>query len=228
MQVVVTGGSGFVGSWVVAELLKRGYKVKTTVRDVNDAKKTAHLRALENAEQNLTFQQADLFDEEEKYVEIFKGINGLFHTASPFFRTVEDPETQLIQPAIQGTTTIISAAIKANIKNIVLTSSMAAVAYNQKIDVYNEDSWSDEDYQLESKAYYALGKTRAEKAAWKMVNDYNLSVQDDKEKVKLTVVNPTLVYGPLLQPSLNTSAEMLLEFLVCLFFFSITFSSSDL
>lgn len=202
----VTGASGYIASWLVKHLLLRGYTVKASVRDPNDPKKTKHLLKLDGAKEKLKMFKANLL-EEGSFDSVVDGCEGVFHTASPFYHSVTDPEAELINPAVKGTLNVLSSCAKtASVKRVVLTSSMAAVLYSGKQrtpDVVVDETWfSDPGFCKESKLWYVLSKTLAEDAAWKFV----------KEKgIDMVTINPTMVIGPLLQPTLNTSAAAILN-----------------
>ncbi|KAJ0714408.1 putative NAD-dependent epimerase/dehydratase, NAD(P)-binding domain superfamily [Helianthus annuus] len=200
--VCVTGASGYIASWMVKLLLHHGYTVKATVRDLNDPKKTKHLLALDGAKERLHLFQADLL-KDGSFDDVVKGCDGVFHTASPFFIHTDNPQEDLIDPAVKGTLNVLSSCSKVkSIKRVVLTSSVAAVLYNGSPltpEVVVDESWfSDQGFCKETKLWYPLSKTLAEEAAWKYV----------KEKViDMVTINPAMVIGPLLQPTLNTSAR---------------------
>lgn len=59
--VLVTGANGFIGSMAVKMLLERGYKVRATVRDKSDEKKTNDLRLLPNADTHLELLSLDFW-----------------------------------------------------------------------------------------------------------------------------------------------------------------------
>ncbi|KAI5673668.1 hypothetical protein M9H77_14032 [Catharanthus roseus] len=204
--VCVTGASGFIASWIVKFLLQRGYTVKASVRDLNDTKKTAHLLALDGARERLHLFKANLL-EEGSFDAAIDGCEGVFHTASPFYHAVQDPQAELIDPALKGTLNVLGSCAKtSSVKKVVLTSSIAAVAYNGKPRtpdvVVDETWWSHPDFCREMKMWYVLSKTLAEEAAWKFV----------KEKgIDMVAINPAMVVGPLLQPTLNTSAAAILN-----------------
>lgn len=80
--VCVTGGSGYIASWLVKFLLNRGYVVKATVRDPDDLKKTEHLPALAGAKERLHLFKANLV-EEGSFDPVIDGCDGVFHMASP-------------------------------------------------------------------------------------------------------------------------------------------------
>ena len=209
-EVAVTGGAGFIASCLISQLLQRGYKVRTTVRDPSDSKKIGFLQNFENS-QNLSVHQAELLDNEEKFYKIFEGCKGLFHTASPVFFETENPEEELIQPAVIGTRTIINAALNASIKRIIFTSSVATIFGKANQLLYNEEVWSEEEELREQKQWYSLSKLLAEKEAFKVVETYNQS--HPSEPARLVVIIPSFVTGPLLQPTLNYSSSFILDFL---------------
>lgn len=202
----VTGASGYIASWLVKQLLLRGYTVKASVRDPNDPRKTQHLLGLEGAESRLMLLKADLL-EQGSFDPVVEGCVGVFHTASPFYHDVLDPEAELLDPAVKGTLNVLSSCAKTpSVKRVVLTSSIAAVAYNGKPrtpDVVVDENWfSDPDYCKDLKLWYVVSKTMAEDSAWKF----------SKEKgIDMVAINPAMVIGPLLQPTLNTSAAAILN-----------------
>ncbi|KAJ9698034.1 hypothetical protein PVL29_007239 [Vitis rotundifolia] len=204
--VCVTGASGYIASWLVKLLLQRGYTVKASVRDPNDPKKTEHLLSLDGAKERLHLFKANLL-EEGSFDSIVEGCVGVFHTASPFFHAVTDPQAELIDPAVKGTLNVLGSCAKApSVKRVVVTSSIAAVAYNRNPrtpDVVVDETWfTDPDFCKGLQLWYVVSKTLAEDAAWKFA----------KEKgIDMVTINPAMVIGPLLQPTLNTSAAAILS-----------------
>ncbi|PRQ54797.1 putative cinnamyl-alcohol dehydrogenase [Rosa chinensis] len=204
--VCVTGASGFIASWLVKLLLQRGYTVKATVRDPNDQKKTEHLLSLDGAKERLHLFKADLLAE-ASFDPVVDGCEGVFHTASPALLSSTNPQAELIEPALKGTLNVLGSCVKVqSIKRVVITSSMAAVGFNGKplaADVIIDESWfSDPAFCEKTKLWYMLSKTLAEEAAWKFA----------KEKgIDIITINPGWVIGPLLQPTLNLSVELVLK-----------------
>ncbi|MBA0774328.1 hypothetical protein Gotri_009545 [Gossypium trilobum] len=220
--VCVTGASGYIASCLVKHLLLRGYTVKASVRDPSDPRKTQHLLALEGAEERLKLFKANLL-EEGSFDSGVEGCDGVFHTASPFYHDVTDPQVdvefftyminplvstaELLDPAVKGTLNVLnSCANTPSVKRVVLTSSIAAVTYNGKLrtpDVVVDESWfTDPEYCKNLKLWYVVSKTIAEDSAWKFAKEKGLD---------MVVVNPAMVIGPLLQPTLNTSAAAVLS-----------------
>ncbi|GKV12612.1 hypothetical protein SLEP1_g23734 [Rubroshorea leprosula] len=204
--VCVTGASGFIASWLVKLLLDRGYTVKASVRDPNDPKKTEHLLALKGAKERLHLFEAELLDE-GSFDCVVDGCDGVFHTASPVFFGRPDYQAELIDAAVKGTLNVLKSCAKfASTKRVVLTSSTAAVFINEKPltpDVVVDETWfSDPAFCERSKLWYFLSKTLAEKGAWEFAKENRLD---------LVTINPAYVIGPILQPTLNLTVELILN-----------------
>ncbi|XP_057991731.1 phenylacetaldehyde reductase-like [Hevea brasiliensis] len=204
--VCVTGGSGYIASWLIKRLLQRGYIVKATVRDTGDPKKTDHLLALDGAKERLHLFKANLL-EEGSFDAAVDGCEGVFHTASPVLFAVTDPQAELIDPAVKGTLNVLKSCTKVqSIKRVIITSSMVTIPYNGKplsLDVVADETWfSDPTLCKEMKLWYVLSKTLAEEAAWKFAKE---------NSIDLVTLSPGIVIGPLLQPTLNETVEMILK-----------------
>ncbi|CAJ1934030.1 unnamed protein product [Sphenostylis stenocarpa] len=204
--VCVTGGSGFIASWIVKFLLERGYTVRTTVRNPSNPKKVSHLANLEGAKERLHLFKADLL-EEGSFDSAVEGCEGVFHTASPVRFVVKDPQADLIDPAVKGTLNVLKSCAKSpSVKRVVFTSSTAAVVYSGKPktpEVLVDETWfSSADICRELKMWYHLSKTLAENAAWNFVNENNID---------MITINPGMVAGKLLQPEINESVEYILN-----------------
>ncbi|KAK4488881.1 hypothetical protein RD792_004671 [Penstemon davidsonii] len=199
--VCVTGAGGFIASWLVKLLLEKGYTVRGTVRNPDDPK-NSHLRELQGAEERLILCKADLNDY-ESLREAINGCDGVFHTASP---VTDDPE-QMVEPAVNGAKYVISAAAEAKVRRVVLTSSIGAIYMDPNRDpeqVVDETCWSDLDFCKNTKNWYCYGKAVAEQAAWETAKELG---------VDLVVINPVLVLGPLLQPTVNASILHIYKYL---------------
>ncbi|GMN53642.1 hypothetical protein TIFTF001_022785 [Ficus carica] len=204
--VCVTGGSGYIASWLVKLLLQRGYTVKASVRDLDDPKKTDHLVSLDGAKERLHLFEANLL-EEGSFDVVVDGCEGVFHTACPVLTTATDPQVELIDPALKGTLNVLRSCTKVpSLKRVVLTSSMASVSFNGKAlipDVVVDETWfSDPVFCEQSKLWYMLAKTLAEEAAWKFAKE---------NRIDLVAINPGFVIGPFLQQTLNLTVEIILN-----------------
>ncbi|VAI19078.1 unnamed protein product [Triticum turgidum subsp. durum] len=205
--VCVTGAAGFIASWLVKLLLSRGYTVHGAVRDLGD-KKTAHLRRLDNAASNLKLFKADLLDYDAMAAAI-SGCRGVFHVATPVpSGELTDPELQMLGPAVTGTTNVLKAASAANVRRVVVVSSMVAVEINPKDwpqgKIRDESCWSDTEFCRSNESWYPVAKIAAEAAALEYGRETGLDV---------VTLNPALVFGPLLQPTVNASSQFLIYLL---------------
>ncbi|GLJ37376.1 hypothetical protein SUGI_0758450 [Cryptomeria japonica] len=199
--VCVTGAGGFIASWLVKRLLNKGYTVKGAVRNPDDGK-YEHLRELEGAKERLQLVKADILDY-QSMIEAIRGCDGVFHMACLL---TDDPE-QVIEPAVKGTANVLDACAEWGVKRLVMTSSVGTVYMDPNRDphlVVDENCWSDLDHCVQTKNWYCYAKTVAEKAAWKRAEERNLD---------MVVVNPSLVLGPLLQPSMNASTAHIMKYL---------------
>ncbi len=72
--VLVTGATGYVAGWLIKELLENGITVHAAVRNPNDEKKVAHLKALSaQTGTPIKFYKADLL-QEGSYAEAMEGV----------------------------------------------------------------------------------------------------------------------------------------------------------
>ncbi|XP_037442379.1 cinnamoyl-CoA reductase 1-like [Triticum dicoccoides] len=205
--VCVTGAGGYIASWLVKLLLSRGYAVHGTVRHLGE-EKTGHLRRLENASENLRLFKADLLDYDAMAAAIV-GCQGVFHVATPVPSGIlADPELQMLGPAVTGTTNVLTTASAASVERVVVVSSMVAVEINPKDwpqgKIRDESCWSDKEFCRSNESWYPVAKIAAEAAALEYGRETGLRV---------VTLNPALVFGPLLQPTINTSSQFLIYFL---------------
>ncbi|XP_040378813.1 phenylacetaldehyde reductase [Oryza brachyantha] len=210
--VLVTGASGFIGSWVVRLLLARGYSVHATVLNPDDKAETDHLLALAAdagaGEGRLRVFPGDLLDG-AALLAAARGCSGVFHLASPCtVDRVVDPQRQLVVPAVEGTLNVLLAAKEAGgVRRVVVTSSISAIVPSPGWpagEVRDERCWTDLDYCEKNGVWYPASKTLAEKAAWKFAEENGMDV---------VVVNPGTVMGPIIPPRINASMAILVRLL---------------
>lgn len=197
--VLVTGGSGFIGSTCILQLLEAGHEVRTTVRSLSRERDVRAMLKTGGSEDDgrLSFYPADLTGD-AGWAEAVRGCDYVLHVASPFPPTLPKNEDELIVPAREGALRVLHAARDAGVKRVVLTSSFAAIGYGHKPQPapFNESSWTDltgPDVQP-----YAKSKTLAERAAWDFVTR-------EGGDLELAVVNPVGVFGPVLSADYSTS-----------------------
>ena len=133
--VMITGATGYLGSWVTKGLLDAGLTVHAAVRDPHNTSKVAHLnRIAEQAPGTLRLFAGDLL-QPGSYDEAMEGCAVVIHTASPFIRAVDDPQRDLVAPALQGTRNVLAGVGRTpSVTRVVLTSSIAAM-YGDATDI---------------------------------------------------------------------------------------------
>lgn len=123
---LVTGGTGFIGMYVVKLLLERGHSVHTTVRSLKDAKKCKPLFDLQATyPDKLLLFEADLL-KEGSFFNAMKGCDIVYHVASPFLvpQQIKDGLKDCVEPALNGTRNVLQSVNKTEaVKRVVLTSS---------------------------------------------------------------------------------------------------------
>jgi nucleoside-diphosphate-sugar epimerase len=199
--VLVTGGSGYIGGWCVVRLLQDGYRVRTTVRDLSrEGAVRAALGKVVDPADRLRFYAADL-NADAGWDEAAAGCDYVLHVASPLGVVEPRDPLVLIKPAREGAKRAISAAIKAGVKRVVMTSSVAATSRPPS----SEDSVSDEtvwtDPAQPGVSAYSQSKTLAERAAWHLIGSAGGATS-------LATVNPTLVMGPVFGRDFSDSIQV--------------------
>lgn len=202
--VLVTGGSGFIGSHCILQLLAAGYEVRTTVRNPNREPDVRAMLRQGGADpgNRLSFFAADL-ERDAGWPEAVAGCEFVLHVASPFPPTVPTHEDELIIPAREGALRVLRAAREAGVTRVVLTSSFAAIGYGHKPqkEPFTERDWT--DLNGNGLTAYVKSKTIAERAAWDFISTRPPNSQGGK--LQLSVVNPVGVFGPVLGPDYSTS-----------------------
>ncbi|RYP38040.1 hypothetical protein DL767_002689 [Monosporascus sp. MG133] len=225
-KVLLAGGSGFIGEFlanivrlnaahILGQLLAKGHSVVTTVRTKEKAQKIldAHKADADRLEVALVPEIAreDAFDEVVKT----PGIEVAIHTASPCHLNFTDPQKELVDPAVLGTTNILRAIKREapQVRRVIITSSVAAI-FNAKDTsrAFTEQSWNPNDLSNIHDGpgvAYCVAKTLAERAAWDFV-------AEEKPNFDLVTVNPPLVFGPVVHhfasiDAVNASNERLAD-----------------
>ena len=196
-KVLLTGISGYIGNHCAVELLKNGYFVRGSVRDLSKSQKIIEaIRKEIDPKNNLEFCELDLLID-DGWDEAMKGCDFVIHVASPFINIEPKDENEYITPAVDGTIRAIKAAKKAGVKRVVLTSSMVSMLENADKSInIDSDSWT--NVNARNIGAYVKSKTLAEKAAW----DFICS-QKGATQIELSVVNPGPVFGPTLSGNLS-------------------------
>jgi dihydroflavonol-4-reductase len=201
--VLVTGGSGFLGSWCLVELLQRGYRVRTTVRDLSREPEVRAMLAPEvDVGDRLSVLAADLTSD-AGWDEAIEGCDYVVHVASPFPPQQPNDPDELIVPAREGALRVLRTALKAGVERIVLTSSAVAVANGGEMRgpaPMTEEDWTDPANP--NLTAYGRSKTIAERAAWDLV-------RESGETRRLSVIAPSAILGPALSDDRSYSLQVI-------------------
>lgn len=201
--ILVTGGAGYIGSWVVKDLVEKGHDIRVSVRNKSKTEKYKHILDLgEINPGSVELFEADL-TKEHSFDKAAVGCDAIIHMASPFILDQTNAQKNLIDPALNGTRYVLSAATKAGtVKTIVLTSSVAAVhgdtadMQEQGLSEFTEAHWNTTSSLTHQP--YSYSKVLAEKEAWKICKE--------QKNWKLVVMNPSFVMGPSLAPITNSGS----------------------
>ena len=199
---LVTGGTGFLGGWCVAQVLQRGHDVRTTVRDPR--REAAVRQAVANAGvdpgDRLSVLSADLTSD-DGWAEAVAGCQYVLHVASPFPPEQPKDPDELIVPARDGALRVLKAAFDAGVERVVMTSSVAAIRGSRESSEstpFTEADWTDGDDT--ERTPYVRSKTIAEQAAWDLVREAG-------SEDRLAVVNPGAIIGPPLSADRSASLQ---------------------
>lgn len=207
-QVLVTGASGFIAMQTIIGLLERGYRVRGTVRSLKKADSFREtLRPHSAMADMVELVEADL-SSDKGWTEAAQGCDIVQHIASPIPENLPKNHDELIIPARDGTLRVLKAAKAAGVKRVVLTSSMAAIAYgwgDNRPEPLTEEHWSNSD-NLQDNTAYTRSKTIAERAAWDYVNG-------EGQGLELTTINPGAVLGPVLSGDFSPSVQIVTQIL---------------
>ena len=196
-KVLLTGISGYIANHCAVELLKNGYSVRGSLRNISKSEKIVNAIKKEvDPKDNLEFCELNLLND-KGWDDAAKGCDFVMHVASPFINMEPKDENEYIRPAVDGTMRALKAAKSAGIKRVVLTSSMVSMLGNadKSIDI---DSGTLTNIKGKNVSAYSKSKTLAEQAAWNFIKD-----QTDNTKMELAVVNPGPVFGPSLSGDLS-------------------------
>lgn len=203
--VLITGGTGYLGGWCIVEALRRGYDVRTTIRDLA---KTDSVRVTIAAggvpTDRLSFAAADL-SRDDGWDAAMAGIDYVLHVASPISPEGVKRADDYVRPAVDGATRVLKAAVKAGVKRVVMTSSCAACAPSDVSREVTSDEtvWSDPKKQADD--WYRLSKTLAERAAWGFM-------RANGGRTELATVLPAAIFGPALNKESRSSLILIDRF----------------
>ena len=198
-QVLVTGGTGFLGTHVIAQLLTSGYKVRTTVRNLEREGELRGALARAGVDGEIDLLVADL-SEDAGWSDAVAGARYVVNVASPFPPAMPGSDDDVIRPARDGALRVLRASRDAGVERVVMTSSFAAVGYGHPPtdDEFDERTWTNVGAP---RSAYIRSKAVAERAAWDFIDA-------EGGELELAVVNPVGIFGPPLTVDLSASVGL--------------------
>ena len=179
-KVFVTGASGFIGSHCIIDLLRHGYQVTGTIRDMSresTLRKIFSKLKVDNG--RVSFKKADLRNLEE-VLSAMDGCDSIFHIASPV--PILQPRTregisELMETAEIGTLNVLNAATQKGVDRVILTSSVTTIigSKKEKKTSYDSSDWANFDGGKVNP--YSKSKILAERAAWNFCKKMEATVR---------------------------------------------------
>lgn len=200
--VCVVGISGFIGSNVAAELLRRGHSVRGTLRDPDEKREWIEtgLSPFVDGDQELSLHPADLRDP-DTLESAMDGCTGVIMSAG-----VEDQEPDTVSLMLSAAANTLRAAEAAGIDRVVFTSSTGSCnPPGEEPEVKNElEHWSDPAQQISVEKYSPAAKTLMERLAMGLGEELD---------IRVAIMNPSLIIGPAIQPELPSSLSFIAKIL---------------
>lgn len=208
--VLVTGGSGFVASHLILQLLEADATVHTTVRSLRNSAKVKPLTDMQaRFPGKLKLFEADLL-RSGSFDSAMAGCSIVFHVASPFKlpEKIKDGQREMVDPALQGTRNVLGSVNKTeSVRRVVMTSTIGAI-FGDYIDVRSmkNNTVAEEYFNTSSNVHnnpYHYSKVVAEKEAWR--------INGEQSRWSLVTINPGMILGPSLTPASESGSLFLLD-----------------
>lgn len=182
-MILVTGGTGLLGSHLLLELAKQGKKIRALMRKNSSIKQVEHVFKAYHVPHllnDIQWQEGDVTDI-YSLSDALQNVKYVYHCASVISFDPKD-ETLLLKTNIEGTANIMNACLEMNIEKVCHVSSVAALNNNIAGQEITENIfWKSSPYN----SIYSISKYGAEREAWRAM----------EEGLKVVIVNPSVILG---------------------------------
>jgi len=174
-KILVTGGTGFVGSYVLRYLIKKGYSNVYCLK-----RKTSRTDLITSIENQITFFEADITDV-CALEEAIKSVDIVIHCAAMVSFKSKDRD-KMMKINIEGTSNVVNICTDNNIKKLIHISSIASLGRSESGKSMSEKTdWVDSKINSD----YAISKFHSEMEVWRGF----------AEDLSITILNPSLIMG---------------------------------
>ncbi len=183
-MILVTGGTGLIGSHLLFHLAKQGKKVRSNYRTKDSIKKVSEIFAFYTDNTQLINQiewlEADITDISNLEC-LFEGVEQVYHCAALISFDPKDYK-KLERTNVQGTANVVNLCLKYGIKKLCYISSIAAIGPSMNGNMVTEET----EWNENMASVYGLTKYNAELEVWR----------GSQEGLSIVIVNPGVVVGP--------------------------------
>ena len=184
-MILVLGGTGLVGSHLLAELTKRGENIRALKRQGSDLQQVKKIFSYYGPDIEMLFDKiewadGDLLDRSSLY-EAMEGVGELYHAAAIVSFRHSDKK-DMIRANVEGTANVVNAALENGVKKMCYVSSVATLSEKDEDQFVTEaNNWK----SLKFKSAYAESKYKAELEVWRGI----------AEGLTAVIVNPSVILG---------------------------------
>lgn len=185
-MILVTGGTGLLGSHLLYSLINDGKKVRAIKRKSSNLEEVRKIFSLYSKDTESLFRKIEWVDADilipESLEDVMEGIEFVYHAAA-FVSFDPSERTLLIKNNIEGTANIVNACQHAGIKKLLHVSSTAALGRSSDEDLINENMMWIPDKENTG---YSISKFKSEMEVWRGI----------EEGLNAVIVNPSIIFGP--------------------------------
>src|SRR3954471_13814485 len=156
-MILVTGGTGFLGAYIIKNLVEKGH----AVRAIRRSSKIPFFIPSEIMDK-VEWMEGDVLDS-VSLNDAMQGINAAIHAAAIVSFSKHDRK-EMYQVNVEGTANVVNAALDQDVRRLVHISSVAALGRTSKAEMVSEEKkWE----TGKNNTHYAISKHEAEMHAWR-------------------------------------------------------------